>query len=77
MLFESGLVDDDAVEQVAAGLPDLRALARRFPPERVAEAVGVDAATIRALAADLARTPRAVVYGRVGVCQNEFGPLAC
>jgi anaerobic selenocysteine-containing dehydrogenase len=37
---------------------------------------GIDAARIRGLARELAGTPRAVVYGRIGTCNQEFGSLA-
>ena len=37
---------------------------------------GIDAERIRALARELAATPRAVVYGRIGTCNQEFGTLA-
>ena len=59
-----------------SGLEDLDAAARAFPPERAAPITGVPAATIRELARALATTPRAVLYGRIGVCTQEFGGLA-
>ena len=37
---------------------------------------GIDAERIRALARELAGTERAVVYGRIGLCNQEFGSLA-
>ena len=59
------------------GLAALRALAARFPPERVAPAIGIDAATRSAtIARELATRSAPCVYGRVGICQNEFGPVA-
>lgn len=76
VLFAEGRVNETAVGEVAAGLGELRALARRFPPERVAPAVGIDAARIRALALDFAGARTACAYARVGVCQNAFGPVA-
>src|SRR5262249_23022568 len=76
VLYESGRVDERAVEKIARGSAELGAIARRFPPERVADAVGMPAATIRHIAGELAAAKRAVVYGRVGTCQNEFGPTA-
>jgi anaerobic selenocysteine-containing dehydrogenase len=76
VLFAEGLVDEGRVERVASGLSDLRALAARFPPERVSAAVGIAPDAIRALARPLASARRAVVYGRVGTCQNPFGPAA-
>jgi anaerobic selenocysteine-containing dehydrogenase len=54
----------------------LRDVAARFPPERVAPATGVGAEVIRDLARELAAARGAVVYGRLGTCQNELGPLA-
>jgi anaerobic selenocysteine-containing dehydrogenase len=54
----------------------LREIAARFPPERVADAIGVPAATIRKIASDFASARRAVAYGRVGLCTNEHGAVA-
>ena len=59
----------------AAGTSDVRALAERFSPERVASATGMDAETIRTLARDFAKAERAVCYGRVGLCTQELGGL--
>ena len=75
VIFAAGNVAPD-LRHRASGLAELRALAARFPPERVAPAVGIDAVTIRTLALDFAAAPRACAYARVGVCQNAFGPVA-
>ena len=48
-------------------------LAAEWTPERVAPLAGVEAADIARLALDFAAAPRAVAYGRVGVCQTETG----
>jgi anaerobic selenocysteine-containing dehydrogenase len=58
------------------GLPAVLALVRRFPPERVAQATGVPADVIRAIALRFAASQRAVCYGRVGTCMQEFGGLS-
>ncbi len=47
-----------------------------WSPERVSATTGIDAERIRGLARELAGTPRAVVYGRIGTCNQEFGSLA-
>jgi len=52
-------------------------VAVRFPPERVAAACGVDAATIRGVAREFAAADRAVCYGRLGASTQAFGSLAC
>lgn len=59
------------------GLEELRAIAARFSPERVAVKTGIDVNTIRTIAREFATAERAVAYGRVGVSMQEFGGLAC
>jgi anaerobic selenocysteine-containing dehydrogenase len=75
-LFAMGRVDEGHLAKTTRGLAELRALAAKFPPSRVEGAIGVPAATIRQVARDFAGAPRAVCYGRVGTCQNDFGPVA-
>ncbi|HTM20094.1 MAG TPA: molybdopterin-dependent oxidoreductase [Kofleriaceae bacterium] len=53
----------------------LRAACAEVPPERVAAVTGIAADDIRALAREFAAAPRAVCYGRVGACTQEFGGL--
>ena len=60
----------------AVGEAMLRDAASAWSPERAASITGIAAAEIRELAHALATTPRAVVYGRIGVCTQEFGGLA-
>ena len=57
-------------------LEDLRAAVGEFTPEATATATGIEPETVRRLARELAQTPRAVLYGRVGVCTQEFGGLS-
>ncbi|GLY53250.1 molybdopterin-dependent oxidoreductase [Lentzea sp. NBRC 102530] len=54
----------------------IRAHVEPFSPEAVEDRTGVDAATTRALAAQLAAADRAVVYGRIGTTTVEFGTIA-
>ena len=58
------------------GLSDLRTAAAAWPAERAAPITGIAADDIRGLARALATTPRAVLYGRIGVCAQAFGGLA-
>jgi anaerobic selenocysteine-containing dehydrogenase len=76
VLFDEGLVDLGAIAPLVAGVDAVQAAAQEWSPERVAPATGIAAERIRALARDLAETPRAVVYGRIGLCNQEFGTLA-
>jgi len=76
VLFADGLVDLGAIAPLVAGVDDVRACCRDFTPEAVAAACGVPAERIRLLAHELATTERAVLYGRIGLCNQEFGSLA-
>jgi anaerobic selenocysteine-containing dehydrogenase len=72
-IFAAGL---ERITRPARGEFELRTAAATWTPERAAAITGVSAADIRELARALATTPRAVVYGRIGVCTQEFGGLA-
>ena len=75
-LFAEGLVRLGRMAEHTVGVERVEALARPFAPEVVARRCGIDAATIRRLARELATTERAAVYGRIGTCTQEFGTLA-
>jgi len=70
-VFEAGLVRTDA-----KNVDVLRDVVRSMTPERVSKRTGIAPETIRQLAIDFARTPRAVAYGRVGLCTQRHGTLA-
>jgi len=73
-VFAEGLVRTGHVP--VSGEAELRRAALAWPAERAAPITGIAAAEIRALARALATTPRAVLYGRIGVCTQAFGGLA-
>src|SRR5215813_2970181 len=75
-LFEEGLVDLGSAAGRVGGLAEVRATARAFAPERVADFCGIPAATIRRLAREHAAAASAACYGRLGTCVQEFGTLA-
>ena len=75
-LFEEGLVDPGAAAKCCKDEDLVRLAALPFPPERVAARTGIDADQTRALARQLANTPRAVIYGRVGTSTQAHGGLA-
>jgi len=76
VLFADGLVDTGAAGEYVTGIEDVERVARDFTPESVAAVCGVDAATIRRLAHEVASAPTACVYGRIGTCTQEFGTIA-
>ena len=80
VLFDEGLVGGAAgpatrIERLADGVEWLQKLAEPFSPEATQERTGIAPDTVRSLARDLARTPRAAVYGRVGTSTGENGTL--
>jgi anaerobic selenocysteine-containing dehydrogenase len=75
-LVEEGLDKPGRLAEHTNGLDEVRALAREFPPERVAPACGIEAAEIRRMARELAAAERAAVYARIGTTTQEFGTLA-
>ncbi len=75
-IFEAGLEKPGRLAEFTDGLAELRSVARRFPPERVAAACGIPAEKIRQLAADFASAERAACYGRLGTSTQRFGALA-
>jgi hypothetical protein len=72
VVFEEGLARPGPW---VSGVETLRALSRRFAPERVAAATGVSADELRTIARDFAAAPRAACYVRVGTCHQEHGTL--
>jgi anaerobic selenocysteine-containing dehydrogenase len=76
VLFADGLVRPGALASRVNGLDDVRAIAADWTPERVEHACRVPAATIRRIAHELAAAPSAALYGRIGLCNQEFGTLA-
>jgi anaerobic selenocysteine-containing dehydrogenase len=75
VMFAEGLVDHAQVSTQADGIDWLQALCAPFTPELTAEHTGIDADSVRSLARDLVRTPRAAVYGRLGTCVGRYGTL--
>lgn len=75
-LFHEGLVDLGPLAEHVDGVGVLRQVTGDWTPERVAPATGIDAQRIKDLARQLAQTEKAVVYGRIGLCNQEFGSLA-
>ena len=76
VLFAESLVNLGDLADVVNGVDEIRAVAAEFSPERVADTCRIPAETIRRLAGEIATAPSAAVYGRIGLCNQEFGTLA-
>jgi anaerobic selenocysteine-containing dehydrogenase len=75
-LFSEDLVSLGDLAVPVSGVDSVRELALPFTPEVVERACGIEAATIRRIARELAGAPTAAVYARMGTCTAEFGTLA-
>ncbi|MFJ9639726.1 molybdopterin-dependent oxidoreductase [Streptomyces sp. NPDC101178] len=76
VLLQEKLADPGVLAEHLEGADELAAALAGFTPDAVAAACDVDAATITALARELAAAPTAAVYGRIGSCTVEHGTLA-
>jgi anaerobic selenocysteine-containing dehydrogenase len=74
-LFEEDLVSLNRLAEHVNGLEQVRDLAGRFPPDRVASTCAIDADTILRLAREIAAAPAAAVYGRIGTNVVPFGTV--
>jgi anaerobic selenocysteine-containing dehydrogenase len=74
-VFARDLVDLGRLADHVTGVDEVRALVEPFGPHVVSPWCGVDADTIRALAAELAAAPRAAVYGRIGTTTVPHGTV--
>ncbi|PRQ06490.1 molybdopterin-containing oxidoreductase family protein [Enhygromyxa salina] len=76
VLFAEGLADEALLRRHGHGLESLRAALVTWTPARAAALTGVPAASIVALARDLAKADGAAVYMSTGVNMGPFGSLA-
>lgn len=74
-LFEEQLVKLGQLEDFTLGLPEVAEQIADFTAERVSPATGIDAATTRRIARELAAADAGICYGRMGVSTQRFGTL--
>jgi anaerobic selenocysteine-containing dehydrogenase len=74
-VFTSGAVDAGHLAASLHGLDVLRTAVLRFDRGKLAARTGIPGERIALLARELCAEPRALVYGRVGACTQEFGGL--
>ncbi len=75
VVFETE-VDLGHLGELVDGLDDVRQACEPFTPERVAAYTKVPADVTRRIAAEIAAAQAASIYGRIGLCNQEFGTLA-
>ncbi|RSK29100.1 molybdopterin oxidoreductase family protein [Bacillus sp. HMF5848] len=75
-IFDEKLVRLGKLEQHTNDLEKVKKLAESFSPEAIENTCDIPAMTIRKIARDLANAEKAIVYGRMGTCTQEFGTLS-
>ena len=75
-VFATGRASLGRLDPHVEGFDALRDAISGFDQEALAARTGISLERIAALASDLLAEPRALVYGRVGACTQEFGGLA-
>ncbi|MBZ5523131.1 MAG: molybdopterin-dependent oxidoreductase [Acidobacteriia bacterium] len=75
-LFEEKLVRLGRLSAHVTGAEAVAAAVAGFSAEKMSARCGIPAATIRELVRRLAGAERAVVYGRIGTCTQEYGTLS-
>jgi anaerobic selenocysteine-containing dehydrogenase len=74
-LFTENLANAGHLADFVTGLDVVAAACADFEPEQVADFCGIEAASIRAIARELAAADAAICYGRMGVSTQAFGAL--
>jgi anaerobic selenocysteine-containing dehydrogenase len=74
-VFAAGLVDLRHLATHVDGVERLREAVARFDPQALAARTGIARERVARLAREIAAEPRALVYGRVGACTQEYGGL--
>lgn len=75
ILFEEKLVKLGRFEHHLNGFEDLHQLVKDYSPENTAEITGIESDVLTDLTRQFANTEKAVLYGRMGVCTQEFGGM--
>lgn len=73
LFLEKLVAVEPRIMSVLSGLSELENAVSVFAPDRVTDVTGVSAQTIERIARELAGSPTAAVYGRIGVNTVEFG----
>jgi anaerobic selenocysteine-containing dehydrogenase len=75
-MFDEGLVKKNRLTDDIKGLNEFKEISKEFSPEKVEEVKGIASSIIRQVAREFTSHKKSVIYGRMGVCTQEFGGLA-
>lgn len=75
-LFAEGLVTPGRLASFSDGLETVKAAVNGFTPKNVSGITGIGAGQIQRLVREFAHAEKAVCYGRMGTCTQEYGTLS-
>lgn len=75
VIFKEGRETLGTTEGFVDGLDIVKEMALRFTPEKVSGAIGITSDIITNLAREICESDSAIIYGRFGVCTQEYGGL--
>lgn len=75
LLFKDSKIKPNRLSGFVDGVDRLQGAVKSYTPEAVEDITGIKANSIRLLVEQLTEAERAVWYGRLGVCTQEFGGL--
>ena len=73
VMFAENLINLKHLEGQVHGLDTLKLAIAPFTPEIAASLTGISSDIITSLARDFAQAPKAICYGRMGICTQEYG----
>jgi anaerobic selenocysteine-containing dehydrogenase len=76
VFFEEGWITLGHLAHLVEGVDDVRAACDGFTPESVEALTRVPAEVTRRIAREIHEATAASIYGRIGLCNQEFGTLA-
>ena len=72
-IVEENLYDRQYIEAFTEGWEAMKGHLKDFPPEKMAEVCGIDAATLRAVARDFATAKAGMIFWGMGISQHIHG----
>ena len=72
-IIDEGLHDPDYLQSFAEGFEELVERVKAFPPEKMAQVCGIDAATIREVARLYATAKNSIIFWGMGISQSVHG----
>jgi len=75
VIFDENLDNVGHLKEHINGWDTVKEFVKNYPPEKVADSVGIDVKEIKNLARQFATAKTAVCYGRFGLSTQEFGGL--